>query len=100
MIRTGRTSTSITPRRTTQHPAERELYDLKADPGEFHNLAGDARPEGPHPKKMHAALVKEIGEDPEKTEQRCRAEWRGATLTLASRRQEPARRKAAKAAAR
>ena len=57
-----------------KHPAERELYDLSADPGELGNLA--ARPDqAERVNAMHAALVAEIGEDPDKTELRCRAEY-------------------------
>ncbi len=56
------------------HPAFCELYDLAQDPGEFHNLAGDPAQAG-RIKSMHATLVAEIGEEPELTEQRCRADY-------------------------
>ena len=56
-----------------EHPAERELYDLAKDPGEFTNLAGRAK-HVERLRQMHAELVKEVGEDPDETEQRCRAD--------------------------
>jgi choline-sulfatase len=56
-----------------QHPAQRELYDLESDPGEFVNLAGRAQDEATV-RRMHATLVKELGEDPESIEKRCRAD--------------------------
>jgi len=56
-----------------EHPAQRELYDLQADPGELHNLAGQPEQKALM-EKLHTAMVKEIGEDPELTEKRCRAD--------------------------
>jgi len=41
---------------------------------EFHNLAKDAAHK-PQVEKLHAALVKELGEDPEESERRCRADY-------------------------
>jgi choline-sulfatase len=56
------------------HDPERELYDFRTDPGEFNNLA-NLKEHQQRVKAMHKALVKEIGEDPDKTERRCRADY-------------------------
>jgi choline-sulfatase len=56
-----------------EHPVERELYDLAADPGELHNLAGHPEHEARR-EALHAALAAELGEEPDETELRCRAE--------------------------
>jgi choline-sulfatase len=57
-----------------EFPAQREFYDLATDPEEFINLA--AIPEQQKRiREYHALLVKEIGEDPEKSEKRCRADF-------------------------
>ena len=50
------------------HPAQRELYNVNSDPQEFKNLA--SRPE--HRSRIearHKRLVKEVGGDPDETEQ-------------------------------
>ena len=57
-----------------QHPAERDLYDLEADPGEFNNLAGQEEHQD-LVRELHAALVNELGEHPDTIEQRCRADY-------------------------
>jgi choline-sulfatase len=52
-------------------PVERQLFDLKADPQEFHNLADDPR-YGKVIEKLHARMTKEVGGDVEATELRAR----------------------------
>lgn len=53
------------------HPPERELYDLVDDPGEFTNLA-TSETHRDVTRRLHEALLTELGEDPEITEQRSR----------------------------
>lgn len=55
------------------HPAERELYDLRTDPGELKNLAGDPALAA-KVAELHAALLAELKEHPDVTERRCRAD--------------------------
>jgi len=74
MLRQGRYKYVYHTPADESHPAERELYDLQADPGELKNLARD-----PEQKdliaRMHQILVQELGEDPDQTEQRCRRDY-------------------------
>ncbi|MHC4352085.1 MAG: sulfatase-like hydrolase/transferase [Planctomycetota bacterium] len=73
MIRIGRYKYVYHTEADADHPAEKELYDMLFDPGEFTNLAGQRR-HSRRIRQMHGALVREIGEDPEKTERRCRSD--------------------------
>jgi choline-sulfatase len=73
MVRTGDYKYVYHTAADSKHPAERELYNLKSDPGELRNLASDPAQEK-RVGEMHALLVRETGEEPDKTEQRCRAE--------------------------
>ncbi len=56
-----------------RHPAERELYHLESDPGELTNRAGDPD-QADRVAAMHARLVRELGENPDDIDARCRTE--------------------------
>jgi len=74
MLRTGNYKYVYHTPPDADHPAQRELYDLAADPKEFANLAAQAGQQA-RVEALHAALVKELGEDPDETEKRCRADF-------------------------
>ena len=74
MLRTGNWKYVYHSAPDPRRPAQQELYDLTADPQEFRNLARQAAHK-PQLEKMHAGLLKELGEHPDETEQRCRADY-------------------------
>ena len=74
MIRMGRWKYTYHTPADAENPAERELYDMQTDPGEFKNLAADPA-QAARVAAMHKALVAEVGEHPDKTEARCRADY-------------------------
>jgi choline-sulfatase len=74
MLRQGPWKYVYHTRMDAEHGPERELYHLGDDPGEFRNLAGRSE----HARRiaaMHAALVRELGRDPEEAEAECRADY-------------------------
>ena len=73
MSRSGNWKYTYHSRIDEAHPAQRQLFDLSSDPQEFTNLAD--RPENAQlVAKMHRRMVKEVGGDPDETEQRLRVQ--------------------------
>ena len=74
MLRTGSYKYTYHTRMDEKHPPMVELYDLATDPGEFKSLADDPT-QKERIASMHARLVAEVGEDPDETDLRCRADY-------------------------
>ena len=72
MIRTGPHKYVYHTEINHHYGAERELYDLSADPGEFNNLAA-AQPD--LIARLHQQMVDELGAEPDALEQQCRADY-------------------------
>lgn len=71
MIRTGKWKYVYHGKPAEDMPAERQLFDMQADPSEFHNLAGNPE-HADLIAKLHTRLMRELGEEVDKTEQRAR----------------------------
>ena len=74
MIRHGSYKYVYHTRMNEDYGPERELYNFDSDPGEFENLA-DHPEQQERISKMHQMLVKELGREPDETEQICRADY-------------------------
>ncbi|OPZ22719.1 MAG: Choline-sulfatase [candidate division BRC1 bacterium ADurb.BinA364] len=74
MIRSGKYKYVYHSAPDQDHSAEEELYDLETDPGEFRNLA-KLPEQRARCAEMLARIVEEIGEHPDETEKRCRADY-------------------------
>ena len=74
MIRQGAWKYTYHCRMNEEFGPERELYNLNTDPGEWNNLANDPA-QRERVGNMHAALVKELGREPDSAEAECRADF-------------------------
>ena len=61
------------------YPAEKQLFDIEADPGELNDLSGRAEYAGLMG-ELHAMMKKELGRDPEEVEAEIRAKMAQANL--------------------